>query len=139
AKTTIADTEIVLSDGSFRAVVTFVSRDEVVDALTECASEAALAANRDASDEEVLRKLLEHANQRFRFSYILGRNYRLGTAGDVQLDEDDDDEDQPEIEPEDLALLEQGKAIDFSNTAMILGSAVGTLRDLVADHGKRLR
>ena len=45
AKTTVADTEVVLTDGpEYSAVVTFVSREEVVEYLTENVGEAALAA-----------------------------------------------------------------------------------------------
>src|SRR4029079_9337655 len=41
---TIHDTEIILDDGSWRAVVTFVSSDEARDHLNECISAAVLAA-----------------------------------------------------------------------------------------------
>src|SRR5262249_17980728 len=50
AKTTVADTELIFDPSlAFRAVVTFVGRDEVIDYLTECVSEAALAVFRKAS------------------------------------------------------------------------------------------
>ena len=49
AKTTVADTELITTDDDiYRAVVTFVPRDEVIDYLTENVSEAALAAYRSA-------------------------------------------------------------------------------------------
>ena len=72
AKTTTHDTEVVLADGDWRAVVTFASRDEVREYLNECISAAVLSAASGASDAEVLRRLLNHVNQRFRFSYVLG-------------------------------------------------------------------
>ena len=54
AKTTVADTELIFDPSpEFRAVVTFVGRDEVVDYLTECVSEAALAVFRQAGDREI--------------------------------------------------------------------------------------
>jgi len=66
AKTTVHDTEIVLRDsGPYRAVVTFVTADEVREYLKECMSAAVLAAYRDADDPEVLRRLLTHVNQRW--------------------------------------------------------------------------
>src|SRR6201994_3581787 len=88
AKTTVADTELIFhADPVFRAVVTFVGRDEVIDYLTECVSEAALAILRHASEQEQRRRLLDHPNQRFRFSYILGR-----ATSAVTDDEDEDEE-----------------------------------------------
>ena len=75
SKTTIHDTEIILDDGSWRAIVTFVSSDEVREYLNECISAAVRTIVRDvddATDATVLRCLLNHANQRFRFSYVLG-------------------------------------------------------------------
>src|ERR1700694_2224183 len=72
AKTTVHEIEAVLDDGPFRAVVTFFPIDEVREHVNECISEAILAAYRGDSDAEVLRKLLMHVNQRFRFNYVLG-------------------------------------------------------------------
>src|SRR5689334_1440474 len=60
ARTTVADTEIFFSAGPYRAVVTFLPRDEVRDYLEESMSAAALAADRGAPDPEVLRQLLHH-------------------------------------------------------------------------------
>src|SRR5262249_53835858 len=40
AKTTVHDTEIVVEEGPWRAIVTFVSSDEVREYLTECISAA---------------------------------------------------------------------------------------------------
>ena len=73
AKTTIHDTEIVLADGNWRAVVTFATSEEVREYLNECISAAVLAAAKGADDAEVLRRLLNHVDQRFRFSYVLGK------------------------------------------------------------------
>jgi ABC-type branched-subunit amino acid transport system ATPase component len=69
ARTTVADAELITTDdGIYRAVVTFAPRDEVIDYLTENVSEAALAAYHKRSDKEIARLLLDHINQRFRFS-----------------------------------------------------------------------
>src|SRR5713226_844838 len=72
ARMTVADMEVLLASGSFRAVVTFLPRDEVRDYLEESMSAAALAAYHGDSEPEVLRRLLYHINQRFRLSYVLG-------------------------------------------------------------------
>ena len=73
SKTTIADTEIIVDEGPWRAVVTFASSDEVREYLNECISAAVRVVVRNAAkatDAIVLRALLNHVNQRFRFSYV---------------------------------------------------------------------
>src|SRR2546425_5381816 len=72
ARTTVADTKIFFSTGPFRAVVTFLPRDEVRDYLEESMAASALAAYQGDPDSEVLRRLLDHVDQRFRLSYVLG-------------------------------------------------------------------
>ena len=129
AKTTVADTELIFDPSpSFRAVVTFVGRDEVLDYLSECVAEAALSAFRDADDREVTRRLLDHPNQRFRFSYILGRS-GVGSTTDEDLDDDD------------LVSAESvdEHAPDLSESATVIDASVETLRSLVADHEAEVR
>ena len=53
-------------------MVTFVGIDEVREHLSECISAAVLTAARDSDDAEILRRLLNHVDQRFRFNYVLG-------------------------------------------------------------------
>jgi hypothetical protein len=128
AKTTVADTELLLEDAStFRAAVTFVGRDEVVDYLTECVSEAALAIFRDASDTEVRRRLLDHPNQRYRFSYILGRH----TA--AAPDDDIDDDDEPVDAGPDEGQSDEVDAM-LATTASVIDRSIAALRDLVRTH-----
>lgn len=143
AKTTIADTEIVVGDGPFRAVVTFFPRDEVIDHLVDCASKAALAALRDAPDVEVRRLLLDHENQRFRFSYVLGRHRDPNSDDTAEsrpvFDAFDDFGSQGDDELAELAQdfeAEPGliSGIDVDATAETIDAAIVTLRQLVAEH-----
>ncbi|MEY9935424.1 energy-coupling factor transporter ATP-binding protein EcfA2 [Catenulispora sp. GP43] len=128
AKTTVADTELIFhADPMFRVVVTFVGRDEVIDYLTECVSEAALAILRDASEKDQRRRLLDHPNQRFRFSYILGR------ATSTLTDEDEDESD--EVGDEESA----SKLIDLSATEAVIARALINLRTLVEAYEEQLR
>lgn len=150
AKTTVADTEIILTGGLFHAVVTFFPRDEIVDHLADCASKAALAALRGTADPEMRMMLLDHENQRFRFSYVLGRQPATATPMHTSHDDnpsqrplldDFDDYDDPNLpetppaegerfdaEPENL------DGIDLYATAAVIDSALATLRALVAEH-----
>lgn len=134
AKTTIHDTEIVLSDGPWRAVVTFASADEVREHLNECISAAVLSAAKGADDAEVLRRLLNHVNQRFRFSYVLGN----GPAVDSFSSDFDDDDDDFEDEPDPLSAEERDE-IDLADTDELLTRTVERLRELAHDLDVRVR
>ena len=72
AKTTTADIEIITSAGPYEAVVTFMTEHEVRCAVDECLEEACADVIRGHDDVGVAGSLLEHREQRFRLSYILG-------------------------------------------------------------------
>jgi len=71
-KTTIYDTEIIIDDGRFEAVATFLPRDQVRDLIEDCVLAAARARVESSDPHEPARKLLEHAEERFRLRYIVG-------------------------------------------------------------------
>ena len=128
AKTTVHDTEIVLAEGPYRAAVTFFPMDEVREHLNECISEAVLAAYRGNDDRDVLRKLLMHVNQRFRFNYILGN----GTTRPLDDDEDDD-------ESGEAAAEISTDSIDLDATTSLLTQCVADLRQIAQHHGQALK
>ncbi len=131
AKTTVADTELVTTEvGPYRAVVTFVPRDEVIDYLTENVSEAALAFHRGRPDDEIRRRLLDHVNQRFRFSYILGRG--VAQVDDSDLADDDDDE-IDEIDPDDYGT------VDLAATNAVVASAIEAVKKVLVRHADEIR
>jgi hypothetical protein len=130
AKTTVADTELITTeDGTYRAVVTFVPRDEVIDYLTENVSEAALAAFRGRPDDEIRRRLLDHVNQRFRFSYVLGR--AVEQKEDLDL-ADDDDEEIGDIDPADYGV------VDLTATNVVVAHAIEAVKAVVFRHAKEI-
>jgi len=133
AKTTIHDTEIVIAQGPWRAVVTFASAEEVREYLSECISAAVLAAARNSNDATVLQRLLNHVNQRFRFSYVLG----TGVPGAAVRDEEDDEAD----EATDAGLFSPDELgeIDLGETARLLTATVARVRKLAARLAKQLR
>lgn len=146
AKTTVADTEIVLALGEpFRAAVTFAGRDEVVDHLTENVVAAALAIYQRRSDAEITRRLLDHVNQRFRFSYVLGRPRSL----DVDDDDLDDDAAVEDTEEHDCnrsehAASQESQAdgfagIDVIATGLLITDALNKLKGLVERETRSLR
>ena len=72
ARTTTADIEIVISDGIFSAVVTFMPEHEVRAHVDECLEEACLATIQGQPETKIVGALLSHREQRFRLSYPLG-------------------------------------------------------------------
>lgn len=132
AKTTVHETEVVLDSGPYRAVVTFFPSEEVREHLNECISEAILAAYRGGSDTEILRKLLMHVNQRFRFNYILGNGPQSLTSDDEDDDEDDDVNTAQGNNPDD-------KIIDLDNTNELLAKGLTSLQSIAARHGNQLK
>lgn len=133
ARTTIHDTEIVLDEGDWRAVVTFASRDEVREYLSECVSDAVLAGARGVDDAEVLRRLLNHANQRFRFSYVLGSGPKVASSNSDFDDEDFDLEGQEDL------LSEVDRGVDVTRTAELLAETVASLHGLANRHRDGVR
>jgi hypothetical protein len=112
AKTTICDTEIILQSGAFRAVVTFTGRDQVRQLISECVAAAVMSRLGGASDRDVRRRFLEHSEQRFRLSYLLGSPSSL-TANDEELSDEEDEESQfDEIELDDNDRQELRDALD---------------------------
>lgn len=131
AKTTVHETEVVLAPGMYRAVVTFFPIDEVREHLNECISEAVLSAYRGDGDDEVLRKLLMHVNQRFRFNYVLGNGPQV-----TGTDNDENDEDDAEEPTEEKAT--EG-AIDLEATNALLTKTLTTVHTIAARHGGQLK
>ena len=135
ARTTAHDIEIVLDDGPWRAIVTFMSSDELREYLNECISAAVLAAWRGERADQVLRRLLIHVNQRHRFNYILGNGPQ--PLGSEEEEEDDDDDEQPTASG--LFDGEDIDATDLDATKRVLDRSVTRLRGLAQTVGAQLR
>lgn len=130
AKTTVHETEVVLAPGPYKAVVTFFPIEEVREHLNECMLEAVLSVYRGDGNGEVLRKLLMHVNQRFRFNYVLGN-------GPQDSDTDDEDDEDDAAEPAEETAADG--VIDLDATNALLTNALVGLRAIVARHGDQLK
>lgn len=107
AKTTTADIEIVTAPGGFRAAVTFMPEHEVRAHIEECLEEACLEAVQRHSDAKIMGAFLQHREQRFRLSYILGSwTEKLG-AEDSDFAFENDDWAETEIEDEEAVGPEE--------------------------------
>lgn len=111
AKTTVADTEIILAEGAFEAVVAFLPQEQVRTYVEECVTAAASLAAEGVDRSRVVAALMEHAEQRFRLSYLLGT---LSDQADRDEDDDwddekeqDDDEGSPEVSADERRRLEE--------------------------------
>ena len=95
-KTTIADIEVVQSDGNYQAVVTFFTEFQVQANVEECIVDACRAVYEEAPDDKVADRLLNHRDQKFRLSYVLGGWYGVNDQKD--LDDDLSFEEEEAIE-----------------------------------------
>ena len=105
AKTTIADIEVILAEAPYKAVVTFFPEVQIQSLVEECVLDAALVARDTLQSAKVADRLLNHRDQRFRLSYVLGP-YRSTTSDDDFSFDDDEEDDEPAAalsEEEDLS------------------------------------
>ena len=108
AKTTIADIEIVTAATEFEAVATFMSEHEMRCAVDECLEEACVSVIRLQGDSGVAGALLEHREQRFRLSYVLG-SWQPETEAAIDFQEEMEYE--YDDEPSNLATLDDSEAV----------------------------
>jgi hypothetical protein len=96
ARTTVADTELIFTDDDFRAVVTFLPRNQVRDYVEESLLAATVEAANQGSEADILRVLL-NGNPRFRLSYILGLVTSPGPQEEDEQSDLDGEEDSPDV------------------------------------------
>ena len=91
ARTTTADIEIVVADGPFAGVVTFMDRREVKDEIEKCLYHACRTAvdERRGIDRRIANAFLSSQEQRFRLSYPLGRWEVAEESGQRSLNDDE--------------------------------------------------
>jgi signal recognition particle receptor subunit beta len=106
AKTTTFDIEIFCAEGPYRAAVSFLSRERVRLYIEECVTAAVTAAAEGAVDNVVLKHLLEHDDQRFRLSYVLGTLKSLNVDSDEREDLTDEDDGEDDTDIRDDEFLE---------------------------------
>ena len=73
AKTTVFDTEIILSEGTFKAVITFYTESETRELVKESIKSSMKKYFTTNNERDALRIFLEDEEQRFRLSYVLGK------------------------------------------------------------------
>ena len=134
-KTTIADIEVITSPGDFEAVVTFFPQRLIRTYVAESVLEACKTAWLGEPDEQVVRDLLNHKEQRFRLGYL------LGSWGPRSQEPDEDDwgeeaetEDaEDELDPGSLPTAEERVAMQGE-----LETYLGVVRGLTEAAGAQL-
>jgi GTPase Era involved in 16S rRNA processing len=123
AKTTICDLEVVLAEGAFQAVITFLPKDRIQMYVEECVIAAVQAALDQRDTQDIARKLLEHSEQRFRLSYILGvlPSQEMG---------DDEEEDNEEDEQEEVTEQDTLSPQERQNIVTTLQEFLQSVRSL---------
>lgn len=129
AKTTICDIEIVLGTSDFRAVVAFMPKDRVRQYIADCVSTSASRHIQRAGRSEVTRRFLEHTDQQFRLSYVLGTATAIAASDNEDLTDDDADA-SPAAQDEPLISSEERAAINAKVDAFI--DRVETLADSIS-------
>jgi len=71
-RTTTCEIEIITGQETYSAVVTFLTRHQTQQEITEALSNAVLKAIEGADDETVMKDLLDDPDQKFRLKYALG-------------------------------------------------------------------
>lgn len=130
AKTTTADIEIVIAPGDFSAAVTFMPEHEVRAHIDECIEEACLETIQGKSDAKIAAALLEHREQRFRLSYILG-----GWNTAHESDDDDFSFDDEAIPDTSISEDEEVTAEEIENQRVRLIGFVSAIKDLAKETG----
>lgn len=89
SKTTISDIEIIMDkDASFSAVVSFISREKTRQLIEESVIASIMSFVENHNIREAERKFLEHSDQRFRLSYLLGTSSSLAPSVEELSDDD---------------------------------------------------
>jgi hypothetical protein len=133
ARTTTADIEIITAEGSFSAAVTFMPDHEVRAHIDECLEDACLVAVQGRSDAKVINALLQHREQRFRLSYILGSWTETDNSDESEFSFDDEEPSDPE--------LGDGEAVsseERSRNAAKLRGHLTRIKQIVGDAGKQI-
>jgi hypothetical protein len=98
AKTTTADIEIVTAPTPFRAAVTFMPEHELRAHVEECLEEACLETVQSRADAKIMGAFLQHREQRFRLSYVLGSWSERSDADEAEFAFEDEALTEAEID-----------------------------------------
>ena len=129
AKTTIADIEIIQCDGPFQSVVTFYTEFQVQACIEECIADACSAAREGASEEKIAERFLNHRDQKFRLSYVLGGWRDADNLSDESDEISFDEETETLIGGQEEGGLERGERARNRKVVQEILSRMGALSE----------
>jgi hypothetical protein len=99
-RTTVADTETIVDDVNFSAVVTFYAENEVREIVKENILEACTFAYRgDLDKAKIAAKLLVDSDKRFRFNFVLGDwSHSTQATGDDEFEFEEEEAEESDLE-----------------------------------------
>lgn len=110
AKTTTADIEVILAGSqTYSAVVSFTPQDQVRQNVSDCIVAAVAGHVGNVDQGEIIRRFMEHSEQRFRLSYLLGFP-EVSTT-----DEEEEDENAESLPPGDSEVSAEQR-VQFAAT-----------------------
>ena len=127
AKTTIADIEVIQAAGDYEAAVTFFTEFQAQASIEECVVDAALAVRENSTRDKVADRFLNHRDQKFRLSYILG-GWRKEEAPDTDDSLSFDEADEQPLLDEDASISADEQAVNRS----VLEGFVNRIHELAA-------
>jgi hypothetical protein len=133
AKTTIADIEVIQSEGDFDAAVTFFTEFQTQANIEECVIDAALAVLEKAPMDKVADRFLSHRDQKFRLSYILGSWRTNGPVDEQDEMSFEDGADSPVVLDDEGVLSEAERAVNREAISTYLERIAGLTRSVVAN------
>jgi len=116
AKTTIADIEVIQAEGEFEAAVTFFTEFQTQANIEECVIDAALAIFEKAPKDKVADRFLNHRDQKFRLSYLLG-SWRAGDGADNQEEMSFDETYEPQVFDDEGTLTDEDRSANQEKLA----------------------
>jgi len=109
-RTTVSDTEIIVDDVDFSAVITFYSENEVRQIVKENIIEACSFAYKEQDDKaKIASKLLVDSDKRFRLNFVLG-----GWSQSIESNEDEDDDFENDEQERDVAAPGRPSALPWT-------------------------
>ena len=123
AKTTIADIEVVQNEGDYRAAVTFITEFQAQSSIEECIVDSCLATLDRQPTDKVAERFLNHRDQKFRLSYVLGGWNQAPPSG-----KNDEDEFSFDAETEATGGGQDDDAVTVSEQSANRGALRGFLK-----------
>ena len=133
AKTTIADIEIVQREGPYQAVVTFFTEFQIQASIEECIADACSAAREDAPEDKIAERFLNHRDQKFRLSYVLGGWREVGDQADETDEFSFDEEDEASTDGQEESGLGHEERARNQKVLQEILSRIAALSEKAAD------